>query len=294
MDLIEQLQRIAERARQRERERRPNEAETPVAAASGPAPSARILRLPVESPDRRTTPNVCLRSALFGVVGRGRRRWLRDVEIAAQDGYRVLYTGERLDQSDLDVWLAVKHLCARVPLGAEATFSAPELFRLLGKSDGQASREALKRSLKRMFEASVSLEAPSGAGFAGHMIDWWKWDAESCRFSVVLSPRMAPLFEDEDYTLLVNAQRQRLGKDLARWLHGYWSSHQRIYPIYDATLMRLCGAEFGRSRAFRELLREALAELEAMGFLAPGWTVDRHGLVAATKVTKTKTLDQPR
>ena len=109
-----------------------------------------------------------------------------------------LFTGERLDQSDLDVWLAIKHLCSRVPLGGEAAFSAPELFRLLGKSDGQANREALKRSLQRMFEASVSLEAPSGAGFAGHMIDWWKWDAESCRFSVVLSPRMAPLFDDED------------------------------------------------------------------------------------------------
>lgn len=294
MDLIQQLQRIAERARQRERERRPNEAEAPAAADAGPTPSAKILKLPVEPPDRRTTPNVCLRSALFGVVGRGRRRWLRAVEIAAQDNYRVLFTGERLDQSDLDVWLAIKHLCSRVPLGAEAAFSAPELFRLLGKSDGQANREALKRSLQRMFEASVSLEAPSGAGFAGHMIDWWKWDAESCRFSVVLSPRMAPLFEDEDYTLLANAQRQQLGKDLARWLHGYWSSHQRIYPIYDTTLMRLCGAEFGRSRAFRELLREALAELEATGFLAPGWTVDRRGLVAATKVTKTKTLDKLR
>ena len=99
------------------------------------------------------------------MVGRGRRCWLHDAEIAAQDGYRVLFTGERLDQSDLDVWLAVKHLCAHVPLGAEATFSAPELFRLLGKSNGQASRDALKRSLKRMKEASVSMEAPSGAGF---------------------------------------------------------------------------------------------------------------------------------
>ena len=294
MDLIQQLQRIAERARQRERERRANEADASAAADSGPAPSAKILKLPVEPPDRRTTPNVCLRSALFGVVGRGRRRWLHDVEIAAQDGYRVLFTGERLDQSDLDVWLAVKHLCAHAPLGAEVTFSAPELFRLLGKSDGQANREALKRSLKRMKETSVSMVAPSGAGFQGNMIDWWKWDAESCRFSVVLSPRMAPLFEDEDYTLLVNAQRQQLGKDLARWLHGYWSSHQRIYPIYDTTLMKLCGAQFGRSRDFRSDLREALAELEAAGFLAPGWTVDRRGLVAATKVTKTKTLGKPR
>ena len=84
---------------------------------------------------------------------------------------------------------------------------------------------------------------------------------------------MAPLFEDEDYTLLVNAQRQQLGKDLARWLHGYWSSHKQIYPIYDATLMRLCGAETEAIWKFRQLLREALAELEAAGFLAPGWTV---------------------
>jgi hypothetical protein len=292
MDLIQQLQRIAERARRRERERCPNEAEAP--AEPGPAPSAKILKLPVEPPDRRTTPNVCLRSALFGVVGRGRRRWLIEVEIAAQDGYRVLYTGERLDQSDLDVWLAVKHLCSRFPLGAEVAFSAPELFRLLGKADGQANREALKRSLKRMKGAVVGMLAPSGAGFEGNMIDWWQWDAESCRFRVVLSPQMAPLFEDEDYTLLVNAQRQQLGKDLARWLHGYWSSHQRIYPIYDTTLMKLCGAETEAIWKFRQLLREALAELEAAGFLASGWTVDRYGLVTATKVTKTKTLGKPR
>lgn len=292
MDLIQQLQSIAERARQREQERRANEGEPP--AAADPVPTAKILKLPVESPDRRTTPNVCLRSALFGVVGRGRRRWLIDVEIAAQDGYRVLYSGERLDQSDLDVWLAVKHLCARVPLGAEVEFSAPELFRLLGKSDGQANREALKRSLKRMHGAVVGMLAPSGAGFEGHMIDWWQWDDQACRFRVVLSPRMAPLFEDEDYTLLVNAQRQQLGKDLARWLHGYWSSHKQIYPIYDTTLMRLCGAEIQAIRKFRQLLREALAELEATGFLTPGWTVDRRGLVVATRAIQIKAPDNPR
>lgn len=294
MDLIQKLQNIAERARQRERERCGDAAQAPAATDPLPAPSAKILKLPVEPPDRRTTPNVCLRSALFGVVGRGRRRWLHDVEIAAQDGYRVLFTGERLDQSDLDVWLAIKHLCAGFPLGAEVEFSAPELFRLLGKSDGQANRESLKRSLQRMKEASVSMLAPSGAGFQGSMIDWWKWDAESRRFWVVLSPRMAPLFEDEDYTLLVNAQRQQLGKDLARWLHGYWSSHQRIYPIYDTTLMRLCGAETEVIWKFRQLLREALADLEAMDFLAPGWTVDRRGRVVATKVDRVKTLDRPR
>ena len=89
-----------------------------------------------------------------------------------------------------------KMVTGSCPLGAEVEFSAPELFRLLGKSDGQANREALKRSLKRMHGAVVGMLAPSGAGFEGHMIDWWQWDDQACRFRVVLSPRMAPLFED--------------------------------------------------------------------------------------------------
>jgi hypothetical protein len=290
MDPITKLKNLEERARQRSRER-----QTPVAEAKKQEPTptlAKVVRLPVETEEHRATPNICLRSALFGVVERGTRRWLRDAVIAAQDGYQVIYTGEQLDQSDLDIWLAVKHLCSHHPLGTEVEFSAPQLFRMLGKPDGQASREALKRSLKRMYESAVGMLAPSGSGFAGHMIDWWTWDERAYRFRVILSPKMAPLFRDEEYTLLAIEQRQKLSKELSRWLHGYWSSHKRIYPIYDSTLMALCGAQFGLVSDFRKDLREALAELEAAGLIAPGWMVDRKGLVTATKTPTVKALQR--
>ena len=156
--------------------------------------------------------------------------------------------------------------------------------------DQTIKHKALKRSLKRMKGAVVGMLAPSGAGFEGNMIDWWKWDGEAFRFRTILSPKMAPLFRDEEYTLLAIEQRQQLSKDLSRWLHGYWSSHDQIYPIYDSTLMELCGAQFSLVSDFRKDLREALAELEAAGFVAPGWTVDRNGLVTASKVPTTKAL----
>jgi hypothetical protein len=217
--LINKLKSLEERARQRLQERR---TQTTKAQAQAVTPTpVKVVKLPVETEEHQATPNICLRSALFGVVARGRRTRLEEAVIASQDGYRLTYSGERLDQADMDVWLAVKHFCSRYPLGTEVEFSAPEVFRLLGKSDGQANREALKRSLKRMHASVVGMLVPSGAGFEGHMIDWWKWDSEAFRFRTILSPKMAPLFRDEEYTLLAIAQRQQLSKDLSRWLHGY-------------------------------------------------------------------------
>jgi len=284
MDPITKLKNLEERARQRLQERQGQVAE---AKEQEITPTlAKVVKLPVETDERRVAPNICLRSALFGVVKRGQRQWLRDVVIAAQDGYRVIFSGEQLDQTDMDVWLAIKHICSAYPLGTEVVFSAPEVFRILGKLDGQGSREMLIRSLKRMKGAVVGMLTPSGAGFEGDMIDWWTWDEKAYRFRVVLSPRMAPLFRDDEYTLLAIEQRQQLSKDLSRWLHGYWSSHNRIYPIYDSTLMELCGTEVKEIRKFRQLLREALKELEEMGFLKSGWSVDRKGLVKAAKAPR--------
>lgn len=297
MDPVEKVKGIAKRAQQRARERQAQipKVEGQKGIGEGVDTSkipAKVVKLPIEAEEHRVAPNICLRSALFGVVGRGRRRWLIDAVIAAQDGYRVIHTGERLDQSDLDVWLAVKYLCAPHPLGTEVRFTAPQIFKLLRRADGKQSREWLKRSLKRLREGSVSMINLRGGGFQGGLIDWWAWDDEAYEFYVVLSPRMAPLFWDEEYTLLAIEQRQKLSKDLSRWLHGYWSSHDRIYSIYDTTLIKLCGAEFGRVRDFRSDLREALAELEEVGFLEVGWSVDRHGLVTATKAPTIKALNR--
>ena len=63
-DLVSRIQQIAERAQQRQRKPAPT---------SKPAP---VVRLPLWPAELRTCPSCVLRSALFGVVQRGRRKAL--------------------------------------------------------------------------------------------------------------------------------------------------------------------------------------------------------------------------
>ena len=89
-DLTVRIQHIAERARQRPRP---------------PAQPACVVRLPLWPAELRTCPSCVLRSALFGVVRRGKRSYLERQIIAIWANTTIRYTGMRLDQADLDVWL---------------------------------------------------------------------------------------------------------------------------------------------------------------------------------------------
>jgi len=106
-----------------------------------PTEEAEIIYLPQEILEHRAAPNFCLRSALFSVVKKGHRRMFDNQLIASQPGYEVRYSGKQLDQFDLDVWLAVKHLCLKWPLGSEVYFSASEVFSFIGSKYGGKSRE---------------------------------------------------------------------------------------------------------------------------------------------------------
>ena len=66
----------------------------------------------------RAVPNGILRSALFGAVAKGRRRYINGEDLAAVDGVTIRYKGERLDQGDLDVWESVLHAVRLQELGS--------------------------------------------------------------------------------------------------------------------------------------------------------------------------------
>ena len=286
-DLLKKLKRVEEHARVAQ-VRWQNQGRT--SKAPKISQKAPIIKLPMEVKEHRAAPNICLRSALFGVVKKGRRRSLEDEVIASQDGYQVAYSGERLDQIDLNVWLAVKHLCSPYPLGTEVCFSAPTLFALLGKSDGQANRELVKRSLRRMSKGYVEMDQSGKRGFGGHLIDWWAWDEKAYVFRVILSPKMAPLFGRDCYTLLDIEQRQKLSRELSLWLHCYWSSHDQIYPISTEVLHQLCGSEAKNMREFRRELRKSLDELVCISFLKEGAMLNSKGQINASKTLTSKTI----
>ena len=124
--LVSRIRQIAERAQQH-----------PRAPAPKPTPQpAKVVRLPLWPAELRTCPSCVLRSALFGVVRRGRRQYLQNQIVATWADTTLRYTGIRLDQADLDVWLTALHLSREQGLGARVVCSERCLFAGVGSQNG--------------------------------------------------------------------------------------------------------------------------------------------------------------
>ena len=89
--------------------------------AEAPAPA---VQLPLWPEPVRGVPNGFLRSALFGAIRKGRRRFVKGERLAALDGIEIHYTGERLDQGDLDVYENSPEIASRIARAASASASA--------------------------------------------------------------------------------------------------------------------------------------------------------------------------
>ena len=112
--LLAKMKAIEARAIERSRRRREQAAQESLPLspeALPPQPSlANVVMLPIWPDAVRAVPNGFLRSALFGTIRRGARRYMKRERIAALEGIEIYYTGERLDQGDLDVWEMILHI----------------------------------------------------------------------------------------------------------------------------------------------------------------------------------------
>jgi hypothetical protein len=118
-----------------------------------------LLPFPDCPDDRRAAPNDMLRSSLFGAIKRGPRRFLRDHELPAPSGWKLYYTGERLDQIDLDIWLEVMHRCRSTVPGSEVRFTLRSILRALGHGDGASAYKFLEKRLKGMTVGGFSFKS---------------------------------------------------------------------------------------------------------------------------------------
>ena len=127
----------------------------PVARAA-PVP-AKVIQLPLWPEPVRGTPNSFLRSALFAAIqGKGRKQMKREL-LASMQGIIVRFTGEQLDQSDLDVWEQAVHLARKHPLGNVCHFTGYAFLKALGRSTGAADYEWLHSAIIRLIACAVEL-----------------------------------------------------------------------------------------------------------------------------------------
>lgn len=212
--LEQKLASLGEHIKQRTRER---QAQAQAQTLEVPA-TALVIPFPhLWAEAVRACPLAMLRSALFGVVRRGRRQYLNDVEIAAWPGASIRYKGEQLDQADLDVWMQAVHLFRQQGLGGRLHLSAYEFLKAIERCTGKHDYQWLERSFTRMIACAVKIDT-GRYRYAGNLVHefWWLLGYVSTHQATVLKPHRIGL--DKLQRLCGAGMRD---KDFKYWIRRY-------------------------------------------------------------------------
>lgn len=226
-----------------------------------------VAQLPLWPEPKRGAPNSFIRSALFAAIQGKDRQFFKEAVLASQDGITVKYTGEQLNQGDLDVWETIVHLAREQPLGTVASFTAHELLKEMGLPTGNSQHKQLHTTLLRLTACAVEV-THAGRTYFGPLIKSGAKDEVTRHYGIELNKGIIKLFGDNQWTALDWKQRQALRrKPLAQALHAYYSSHREPFAVKLATLQAYTGSRNKQVASFKRQVREALRELVDVGFL---------------------------
>ena len=240
------------------------------------------VQLPLWAEVCRGVPNSVLRSALFGVVRRGPRSFQQRVQKASVEGIRIIHTGPQLDQADLDVWEQALQLARTGGLGCRIQFTASKFLKSIGRGNGKSQHEWLKGAFARLAASVVEIKDAHRAYF-GPILHHGGRDDQTGRYVIEMNPKIVELYGLDGWSSVEFGQRMALKKrPLAQWLHGYYSSHAKPFPVKVETLQRLCGSQNAAIKGFKQELKSALERLEEVTHWR--WEIDASDLVHLSKV----------
>ena len=253
------------------------------------------VRLPSCAPGKHVGPNACFQSALFGMVVRGQRKYLNGQKIVTFKGMSISYTGEQLDQGDLDVLIHAIHLTAREKNNRRPDglvhFSVRGFLSGIGRKPGKSGQKWLLNSIRRLSASNIEIRTEGQTVldnysiYGGSLINDYFYDPREQKYYLRVNSSLGSLF-DRGWTQLCWQQRLQLSGDLTRWLHGLYSS-TKTYPIKVKSLLILSGSNCGRLSDFRRKLKKSLDELHNTGALK-SWKIDSKDRVHAIRAEKKK------
>ena len=219
-------------------------------------------QLPLWPDSVRALPNGILRSALFGAIRKGGRRFCQSEVFPSPKGIDICYTGERLDQGDLTVYETVLHIAREQKLGEECRFTSYAMLKLMGKTDTGKNRDILHDRIVRLVSGAVELHQGSFF-YVGSLVNDASKDKSTQEWVLTLNPRLRALYEQGQFTRFEHSIRRELdGKPLAQWLYGFLSSHAEPFPIKLSTLQSLCGSEIALKSDFAKKVKKACEALK--------------------------------
>ncbi len=246
--------------------------------------SAKVYQLEMWPDKHRGVPNELSRSALFPAIHPKKRALLQNQFIAAQGGYSVHYTGGQLDQSYFDVFLGVMHLGRGVHEGNQIRFTAHKLLKLIGRSTGGNDHKWLYVAFQTLTATSVAVVKDGKRVFWGSLLPRGEADLETGKYVVEISRDLAKLFERGFTRIEWEQRRKLLRKPLAQWLQFYYASHAKPVPVGVSFLRETSGSATQSLRKFRQNLKSALVQLQAVGAISD-WQIDpKTDLVHVTRI----------
>ena len=225
-----------------------------------------------QPPEVRAVPNEMVRCALFRVANPVRPRatyqaYALPVQ-AARDGV-IEYTGCELRQDDRAVFLELLSLEPRSP--GRAVFRPRVVCEAMGWGRSNTALAHLKDCLARLATARLLFRKIARLKVDQFSVSLVGAVGEDQGVMVVeLDSAVRPLFAGNYFTRILRAHHDGLNRRsyLAAWLLGYYASHREPLATTVAALQALCGDDDTPAKEFRRKLSDALAQLQAVGFLA--------------------------
>lgn len=240
-----------------------------------------LVQLPLWPEATRGVPNSILRGSLFAAIQSKDAKFCRRLLLTENDRISLVYTGERLTQSDLDVWETILHLAKDQNLGSKVYYTENYFLKKMGRSTGGKDKKWLKSVLSKLNATAVEITFKDNKTFSfeGSLLSQVYRERETERFVLILEPKLHRLFE-EGNTWLSWEDRKKIGvrKPLALWLHGYISSHVKWYPHKVETIREYSGSQTKEVREFKKALKKALEHLLSLDLIG-SYAIDSKNLL---------------
>ena len=208
--------------------------------------------------EKRAIPNCFLRGALFGMVRKGRRSLVKDLPIFSMSQYEISFSGEHLDQNDLELWDTLIYLAKDRNVDSELRITLYDLCQQMRMPDNGINRKTLIARIKRLAFGQVSIKINKTEYFGSLIDDGYIDTIGDGKLVIRYNKKLAPLFTDNDYTFISVDIRHLLGDNqLAKWLYNFYESHKEPMPFAIDFLQKLCRSET-EAKDFKRKLKHAL------------------------------------
>lgn len=238
-----------------------------------------LIQLDLWANNVRGVPNSVLRGSLFAATQGKNARYCQRETLHENESVKIVYTGKRLNQSQLDVWECALHLARLQNLGTKIDFTEHSFLKNMGRSTGKNDYEWLKDTFAILGACWIEI-THKNLTYCGSLIEECYRDEETGRGVLVVNSKIARLYEDNRATWIQWDERQKIGKrkPLAQWLHGYLSTHAKWYPHKVETIKDLSGSETKNTKHFKANLLNALQHLKSIEIIK-NYRVDEKNLV---------------